>query len=244
MTASDLITAALRTIGILAEGETASAESAADAFLRLNDWIDSLGTERLTIYAIARTVQALVASTASYTIGSGGTINIARPEWIDHATVIPDVSATTPVELDLEVLTDQQWQAVTMKSLTSTLPQAIYFDHGWTAGLGRIYVWPIPTGTPSLVLYTPTALTEFADLTTDYTFPAGYRRFFRYNFGLDLCDDFDVPPQRQAAISLKAAQAKGAIKRANLRLRTLGMDPALLGSGGYGYNIVADGPAR
>ena len=49
-TAGDQINRALRLLGVLAEGETASADTSQDALIALNQMIDSWNTERLMIY--------------------------------------------------------------------------------------------------------------------------------------------------------------------------------------------------
>ena len=61
MTVSELITAAMQDLRILQVGETASANDAAYALARLNDWINSMATEGLTIYGQARTVWTITA---------------------------------------------------------------------------------------------------------------------------------------------------------------------------------------
>ena len=50
-TASDQINRALRLLGVLAEGETPSAETSQDALIALNQMIDSWSTERLSVYS-------------------------------------------------------------------------------------------------------------------------------------------------------------------------------------------------
>ena len=48
--AGDLINGALRLLGVLAEGETPSAETSADALTAMNQMIDSWNTEKLSIF--------------------------------------------------------------------------------------------------------------------------------------------------------------------------------------------------
>ena len=48
--AGDIINGALRLIGMLAEGETPSAETSADALFAMNQMIDSWNLEKLMIY--------------------------------------------------------------------------------------------------------------------------------------------------------------------------------------------------
>ncbi len=236
-TGLDLVAAALKTIGVLAAGETPTAEDAADGMLRLNDLLDSWGTQRLTIYQVTRTTKTLTASTASYTIGTGGSINIVRPVWIDRAGLIIDTTASVPVEVPVRILTDQEYARLTLKTLTSPLGLSIYYDQGWASGLGTIYPFPIPTvSTTQLVLYCPTALTSMA-LATAYAFPPGYARLLRYGLASELAAEYGVPtPQR---VDERFAEALADVKRANSRMSELGMPAGLGGRGGV-YNIYSD----
>lgn len=242
MTGADLVASAMKTIGTLASGETPSSEEANDALLRLNDLLDAWGTQRLTIYYQARTVKTLAASTASYTIGTGGSINIARPTVIENAGLILDTSATIPTEVPLQVLTLDQWAAIRQKTLASALSQKVFYDYGWTAGLGLIYPWPIPTvGTTQLVIYSPQALTAMT-LAADYTFPPGYARLLRMGLARDLAPEFGATWD-QAKDDLYR-EAISDVKRSNFRLSDLSYDPAVLPHGGGYYNILTDGTGR
>lgn len=224
--ALDFGTRALQLLGVIDPTETPSAEDGQTAFEVLNDWIDSLGAQRLTIHTVPRSTGTYTASSASITIGSGGTFNIVRPLWIERAAYV--VPGTSPaVEAPLDVWNDQQYQAQTIKALTSTLPTALYYDYAWTAGLGTLKLWPIPTQNLTLVLYCPVALTEFADQSTDYTFPPGYRRAITFNLANELAPWYPAvtPDPRIAKI---ATESLGIIKRANTRIPLAVLDAPLL----------------
>ena len=225
--ANDFAASALKLIGVIDPTENPSAEDGETAFEALNDWIDSLGTQRRTIYFLARTAHTLVSGTASYTIGSGGTINIARPLWIEHARLILDTGATTPLESRLRVLDDDEYSAWPQKTYQSSYARAIWYDHNWSAGLGRVYPLPIPNvGTTQLVLYTPTALTEFADQSTNYTFAPGYRRLIKFNLAKELLAHYPgaTPPEN---LLLLARQSLDDVKKGNFRPSHVEIDPAL-----------------
>lgn len=234
MTANNLIERTLKTIGVLASGETPAASDAADAFTILNSMVDSWGTQRLTVYTTARTAFNLSASTQDYTIGTGGTFNIVRPVWIVAASIIPDRSAASSEKIELPIsaaLNTTQWQQVAIKGTTSTYPTEFYYDKAWTAGLSTISVWPVPnTSSSQLVLYTPTALVQFADRTTDYTFPPGYEEALRYQLAMRLAPEFgrQISPEVHAL----AQDTFGNIKRVNGTTETLRLDPALSAQGG------------
>lgn len=225
--ANDFSAASLRLLNVISAGEDASAEDGQQAFDVLNRWVDWLGTQRQTIYFLTRTAHTLVSGTASYTIGSGGTINIARPVWIDHAGLILNTADATPTEAPIRVLTDDEYQAWPQKTLQSSLSAGVWYDHNWSSGLGRVYPLPIPNvGTTQLVLYTPTAVTEFAAQATDYTFPPGYERAIVYNLAQELTAYYPAatPPPN---LEMLASSSLADLKRANLRLSHAEIDGAL-----------------
>lgn len=217
MTAATFITGALQDLGVLGAGETLPGEQATDCLTALNDLVDGIGTERLAMYQVLRTVKTLTADTASYTIGSGGSIAIQRPLWIEAAGLVLDTAATTPTETPIQVFTDQEWAAVSEKTLSSSLSTGIWYDFGFASGLGTIYPWPIPSvSTTQLVLYTPqAAITSFTALTTDATFAPGARRMLRKRLAIELAPMFraTVTPELQRA----ALEAESRFKMANVR---------------------------
>jgi hypothetical protein len=244
MTARDLITATLRSIRVLGVGDYLEAEDANDALDRLNDWLDGLALERLTMFYVARTLVPLQSGKSSYTIGVGGDINMPRPTTIESAGLILDSAAAPPYEKPIEIATDQRWHGIRQKALLSPYVTGIWYDHNYApnqpptppattpTGLGTIYVWPVPSvGNTVLVLYSPVALTEFATLDTDYLFPPGYRRFLRTNLAAEVASEYGK--QLTTDQVMAARLAKAAIKRGNVRPGELRCDPALVGRGDY-----------
>ena len=230
MTATQLIYRSLRLCkdGLVRPGRTASPEQLTDGLARLNDMIDAWGIERLTIFFVLRTEKTLADATASYTIGTGGSINIVRPASIESAGLILDTAADPTTEKPIHIFTDQEWQSIKQKGLTSTLVSGIYYDKQWTAGLATIYVWPVPTiGTTALILYTLQALTAFADLTTSYTFPPGYAEAIGYQLALRLAPEFggltDPATEKNATVALAR------LKRGNIRPVEVELDRATPG---------------
>lgn len=229
--ASDFIQRALVLLGVYEAGAAIDGADSDDALDTLNEWVDSLAAERLSIYRILRTVLTLTANTASYTIGSGGTINIVRPLWIQHAGLVVNTGVTPVTEVPIRVFTEEEYARQTPKALTSNLCEGIYYDYAWTAGLATIRPWPIPNvGTTQLVLYTPLAVTTFPDLSTGYTFPPGYPRAIRANLAMELAADFNVEPSD--AVRRMATQGLATIKRANWRPSVVAVDSAMRTGGG------------
>jgi hypothetical protein len=231
-TANDLITQSLRLLNVLNAAEAAQDEDADLGLTVLNQWIDSLGSAHQSKYALLRTVHTLTADTASYTIGSGGTIDIVRPVRLEWAGLVINSGASTVTEIPVHLLTDQEYAEWPQKTLKSSLSSSVWYDHDWSSGLGKVYPLPIPNvSTTQLVLYTSTAIIKFANQSTEYTFPPAYERAILYNLAEELANYYPSsrPPQR---LPFLAAESLAEVKRANLRLMKATIDPSLLTKSG------------
>lgn len=233
-----ILNGALQEIGVNATGEVMGGSEGDEALDIFNDFTDSLGVERLGMYAVLRTAKTLTSGTASYTIGTGGDINIARPMWIADAKLVVDTAATYPTEIDLDVLDDGSYAAWPSKTLQNTQSMAVYFDHAWTLGLGRIYPLPIPSvSTTQLVLYTPSeSIAQVTSLATVVTFPPGTRRMLRKNLAIELAPSYPGCAVSQLLIE-QAKESKAAWKRANVRPMLRRCDDALLSGSNGRWNI-------
>lgn len=244
MTARELVTDILEDLGVIGAGETPSNEDAQLVLSRMNRWIDSLALEPNAMLSKIRTTEVLVSGTASYTVGTGGDIDIVRPDHFDAAAVIIDTASDPVTELPIELLTDQQWQGIAQKELESPLIVAAYYDRAWTAGLARLYVWPIPNvGTTELVLYSLLANARFTTLDTEVTLAPGYEEYFQTNMLKRIASTFrkSVSPEQREA----AREAKLNVKRANNRPIQVGVDDALLQRNrGAGYFNIFTGESK
>src|SRR5262249_58931003 len=129
MTAIDLITSALRLIGVTASGEQPTGEEASDALVILNQMIDSWNAERLNVFTITISNFSLTPGTQVYTLGSGGTFNATRPAAIDRISIISLANPAQPLELPMEMLTDAQWRENPVKKTNNAPPPKVFY-HG------------------------------------------------------------------------------------------------------------------
>lgn len=247
MTGQDLIASALRLIGVLASGETASAAEAADGLVILNQMIDSWNAERLSVFHIlpnGRSTDtntfALVPSQQDYTMGTGGNFNVARPAKIERASIEYLANPAQPLELPLEILDYAGWQAIPLKVTTSNIPRYVYIDNAFP--LRNLRFWPVPSEVHNAILYYWNALTQFTALITDLTFPPGYLKALRYNLAVDLAPEYgrSVPIE----VAVQATQSKAKIKSMNLPRPIMVVDDALREGGAAGqYDWRTDLPA-
>jgi hypothetical protein len=235
MTVRQLVKRSMQMIGSLGSGVTPTGDEVADGLLTLNAMVEEWATQGLTMYAVTRYTKVLVASQASYTIGaSGGNITAPWPFQIE-AALLRDTSVTPNLEVPLNILDLQEWQALTQRSTTGTWPTDLYYNASFP--LGTIYLYPVGTSTDrTLVLDLPTPVSSFASADTVIALPPGYDKLLRYNLAKELCAEYKRP--LDPIIAEIAVKSMTHVKTKNERPRLLRADPALLHAGGRA-NIYA-----
>lgn len=239
MTGNDLINSSLRLIGVTASGEQPTADEANDALVILNQMLDSWNAERLMIFTITIIDTPLTPGTQVYTLGTGGSLNFTRPARIERMSIVNFNNPVQPLELPLEMLSDQEWQSVPVKVISSTLPTKVYDDGAFP--LRNLNFWPIPTVIVNTRIYGWTALSQFPDLVTDMTFPAGYLKALRYNLAVDLAPEYGAPLRPEVAA--QAVSSKAVLKSINAPMPISYVDPAIRGEKASVYNWLTDQPA-
>lgn len=208
-TAGELINGSLRLLGVLAEGETPSADTANDALVAMNQMIDSWNTERLSVFALQDQVFIWPAGVITRTLGPSGDFVGNRPILLDDATYFRDPS--TNVSYGIKFINRQQYDGIAVKTVTSTYPQVVYTN--MTYPDIEMFVYPRPIRDLEWHFVSVEELTAPATLSTDLTFPPGYLRAFRYNLACELAPEFGVEPSRQ--VQRIAMTSKRNLKRIN-----------------------------
>ena len=232
-TVRDIITDALREIGVLASSETPTADDATFALNAFNRQIDANAAESLLIFTNTRTTCPMVVAQQNYSVGAGGDINIPWPVFPQHIH-FQDTAFTPSREWPLQLLTNDAWANVTIKSLTSTTyPVWAYYNA--TYPLGTIQLWPIPQKTGlELVFYAPQQVSEFADLNSAISLPPGWRRFLTKNLALELCPSYERPASEE--LKDAARESKAVVKRSNIQQQDMKMDAGALCQGSGAAN--------
>ena len=208
-TAGDQINRALRLLGILAEGETPSAETSADALVALNQMIESWNTERLSVFNTVDQVFNWPAGEYIRTLGPTGDFVGTRPVLLDDATYYRDPG--TNVSFGIKFINQQQYDGIAVKTVTSTYPQVIWVNMEYPNITMTIY--PKPTRLVEWHFISVEELSQPASLSTDLYFPPGYLRAFAYNLACELAPEFGVEPSPQ--VQRIAMTSKRNLKRIN-----------------------------
>lgn len=212
-TATEIISEALGHLGVLSAGDTLNADDADTCLTALNTLVDAWNLPSLTQYTTTDGTATLAGGATSLTIGPSQNINVTRPGRIELGSYVRADGIDSP----MESVSEEEYNSIRIKGLTGYVPRVFFYDPG--ASTGTIYYFPSPS--TSVVVHHPIAsqFAAFADLTTSYTFPPGYKRMMVFNLAVEVASIFDQQPSpyvmSQAAVSMRL------VKRANLQVPQL-----------------------
>lgn len=234
-TIRDLITDSLKELGAIAIGETPTADEMQDGLTVLNNMLDTWRTESLMVYGKNENVFPYVGGQSVYTIGTGGDLNMPRPETIDSA-YNRDVNGN-----DYKIFTTNDYQIyadIVAKNVSATLTSVLWYNAG--VPLGTITLWPAPSdSTFSLVLWTWTIIQEFATIDDVIVLPRGYKRAMTYNLAIELSGRYGRNPM--ASTVAGAIESKAQLKRMNTVVTLMSVDRSITQSGNT-FNWLVGSP--
>ena len=156
MTAQEVIQAAMRKLGVYASGETPTTTELADGLSALQSMLRAWAGRRLVVFASVKDTLTLVAGTASYTWGSGGTLATTRPHSVFGAYVLDNDNVSHPVEQ----ITEDEYRRIQMKT-TAGRPDHMFLHQLYP--LSYIYLYPTPDTVETLLSFNAGALTPTPD---------------------------------------------------------------------------------
>lgn len=231
-TAGDQINGALRLIGMLAEGETPSAETSQDALTAMQQMLDSWSTERLSVYSTQDQVFTWPAGSISKTLGPTGDFVGNRPVDLDDSTYFRD--ASTGISYGIKLINQQQYDGIAVKTVTSTYPQVMFVNMDMPNI--SMYIYPVPIRDIEFHFISVNELTQPASLSTTLVFPPGYMRAFKYNLACEIAAEFGVEPS--PTVQRIAIASKRTLKRINNPGDIMAIPYSIVGTR-QRYNIFA-----
>mgnify|MGYP003552832443 FL=1 len=229
-TALQIIERGYRTAGVLAAGETASADMAQDGLVYLNDVLNGLSNESLAIYTDVQDVLPLTGA-VSYTYGEGGDIDSARPVTIISAFF----RAVDGIDYPVQIVTLDQYNSIYDKTISTGIPVCMYVDTQYP--LDVISLWPLASS-GSLYINANKPLLNLSTYTTVLSLPVGYERLLRYCFAAEIMPEYGI--NNQQIIGMMMA-AKGAIKRTNSKPIVLNVNLPFGDKTASSRRILSDG---
>jgi len=204
-TGQTIVNRALRLLGVIASGETPTADESADALTAINSMLDSWRNDRLMAYALQNETLSMVASQSSYTVGTGGDLNTTRPVSIEGAFM-----REGGIDYPVRIIDAEEFNSIPDKTSTSNLVHLVYYEG--TMATGTLKVWPVPDTTNVLHLTTRVPFTALT-LGGTVSLPPGWEEAIAANGAIAIAPEFQASPS-QPVVKMANDSLKG-IKRAN-----------------------------
>ena len=226
-TAGTLINDSLLELGVLAEGDTPTADMSASALRVLNRMLDSMSNNQSFAYYANLSTRALTGE-SSFTIGPTGNVVVSRPIEIESAYVTRD-GITYPCR----IVDNQIFDSIIYPSSSGANTVYVYYEA--TVPNGIVHVWPLATGC-TLGLRTINQVVNFTDLTTPTTLPPGYEECIVANLVVRL-SPFYPAVQLNPVTARLAKTSLDTIQRRNNVIPTMALPTAVTPNRG-GFSLA------
>lgn len=170
ITARDIVSLALKEIGVLGVGQTALPEDINDGFTLLRRFLAQWQKRRWLVPSLIK-ITTVGNGLESNLIGPGQFWNAPRPSKISAGWITQLNTGSNPVSLPLsQIFSYQDYAKIQVKALNS-LPQYFFYDGMFP--YGNIRIWPIPSATYQINLLVQCAIGFNTSVNTGLIFSAG-----------------------------------------------------------------------
>lgn len=183
-TVGDIIDAAARKITV----QNMNATENADAIEALNDMLGQWSASPKAVNAPTRETFTITSGTASYTVGSGATIDTTWPSKIISCFVREDDD-----DKPLAVFSAKEYAFIGDKTI-SAKPAALYHERSYPSG--TFFFWPTPDSSYTVHLWSNKAFTTYSSTATTVNLPPEYIVAIKYNLAIELAPEFGKEPSQ------------------------------------------------
>jgi len=201
----NLIKAALRAVGAIAQGESPTSDQTSEAAEALNFIIKNLQADGMPLWAIKQYSVTLTA-TNDFNIGEGQTVNTPKPLKVIQAIL---VNSSTNVRIPMRIITRDEYNRLGNITITGQ-PIQIWYEPLNTYGV--LHVFPKPdsasiSNTTILLVY-QRPFEDFDGATDEPDFPSEWFEPLKWLLADSLAPEYGVDINERQDILRRAVQAK------------------------------------
>lgn len=185
-TATVLITDALEEIGAIEADEPLTNSEIQKGLKVLNRLLGEWSAQSLMVYVTTRESFVTVASTPSYTIGTGSTWNTTRPTAVEQAFI-----RISNIDYPVRVIQDRaEYERISDKNSVTGQPRVLYYDPTYAAG--TVYLYPMPDIVYTVHLISLKPFTVVGAVTESVSLPVEYETAIVTNLAIRLAPSFNL----------------------------------------------------
>lgn len=210
-TRDQIVSFALRKIGVLELGVTPNATEVTNAVEALDMMIKSWVTKGIKLWTLQEITIPLTASTSSYIIGPAAaiptpTVTADKPlkllqAWLRNTTVTPNN------DIPMQIISQQEYNLLGSKGSTGTA-NSVYLQVGRDTSTLYVYLTPTSTevSTYDLIILTQRLIQDAGGASANLDFPVEWFYALGWNLAAELSVDYGVDSERLSYIEAKAAK--------------------------------------
>ena len=224
VTAQSLINKSLRLLGVLASGETTTADEAQDSLYSLNSIIDSFSANPQYYFCTQAEQFSLISGQNTYTLGFGEVLaqeqlglilqenggrfivegdDIVVPDWISvrPIRIVGAFVRINNVDTPLALITEQYWTNISVKAASGTPTKLLYRPN---IPYGQVLVYPTPNAEIAIFIKAERMIESYASLVTTQYLPPGYQRLLELSLAMELAPEYGSQVKPEIIANLRA----------------------------------------
>lgn len=194
-----VINAALRKLSVVSGGSSPAAYEVTSAAEALNAMIKGFHIDGMPVWAIKEYTFITTASTSSYNIGTGQTLNTPMPLKVVQAY---RRETSTAQNIPLQVYNHYDYNLLPM---TASAGEPVNMFYQPFSTYGTLKLWPTPVDadtTITLIYQRP--FEDMTSSTDDFDFPAYWTEALIYGLAWRLCGEYGIPIQDRQNLQKEA----------------------------------------
>lgn len=237
-TALSIITDAFQQMKVYAPGVTLADADAEYGLARMNEMLDEWSNQGLACFANLEQSFPLQVGKQTYTIGtSGADITAPRPISVMTGPGSAYLMDSNSNRYPVNVIEQDRWNTIGLLTITSSLPDTIFYDPQYPRGI--LNVFPVPLAAYTMYFDARLQLADFANLNAPFDLPPGYKAAIKNNLVIRLWPAYKQGDPTGLLIGL-ATQSLADVKRSNIKQSPSAYDSAIVSKAKSQYNIFAD----
>jgi len=210
-----IITAALRKLGVVDLGTTLDADTVTNSAQALNIMVKAWQSQGIKLWTIQEYTLPLVANQKTYTIGPTGTVAdlVAEKPLKVIQAFSRNLSVTPNIDIPLQPLSRQEYNMLGSKSSTG-LPNSWWYTPGTTTGSLTLFLTPDALVAANYEVHL-VAQQPIADITlsTDIpSFPNEWMQALVWGLADELAIEYSVPGNHRQEITAKAMKYRSELE--------------------------------
>lgn len=202
VTAQNIINKSLRLLGVLASGETTTADEAQDSLYSLNSIIDSFSANPQYYFCTQAEQFTLTSTQNTYTIGNEpGVSPAANFVTVRPIRIVGAFVRVSNVDTPLALITEQYWTNIAKKAVIGTPQKLLYRPN---LPYGQIVLYPTPNAAISIFIKAERMITKYASLISTQYLPPGYQRLLELSLAMELAPEYGSQVKPEIIANLRA----------------------------------------